>query len=92
MRWAQADLEDNLRGAPDLVIKILSPSNTAREMYEKEHLCLANGTQEFWVINPDREFVRVATTRGPTVFYGRGQQIPLTLLGSGSLAIDDLFR
>ena len=31
-RWAKADREDYIRDAPDLVIEVLSPSNTAREM------------------------------------------------------------
>src|ERR1700733_5619020 len=41
-RWRTADMEDNIHGAPDLVIEILSPSNRAGELYEKEQLCLKN--------------------------------------------------
>jgi Uma2 family endonuclease len=52
-RWRQADLDDNIRGAPDLVVEVLSPSNTAREMLEKETLCLENGCREFWVVNEE---------------------------------------
>lgn len=90
-RWAQADMEDNLQGAPDLVVEGLSPSNTARDMYEKEQLCLAHGCQEFWVIDPDQRYVRVALVKGPTVTYRPGQQIPLPLLGGAELAVDALF-
>ena len=52
-RFAQADPEDYIRGAPDLVIEVLSPSNTAAEIYEKEKLCLENGSREFWVVDPE---------------------------------------
>ncbi len=90
-RWAKADWENNFEGAPDLVIEMLSPSNTAREMYEKEQLCLVHGCQEFWVIDPDRRSVRVARAHGPTTTYGAGQYIPLPLLGDASLLVDDLF-
>ncbi|MGA8595784.1 MAG: Uma2 family endonuclease [Bryobacteraceae bacterium] len=90
-RWAQADLEDNIRDAPDIVIEVLSPSNTAREMYEKEQLCLAHGSKEFWVVDPDDGYVRISRVNGPTSVYRPGQQIPLPLFGGATLAVDDLF-
>src|SRR5581483_3602376 len=34
------DPDDNLHGAPDITMEVLSPSNTAAEIYEKEKLCL----------------------------------------------------
>lgn len=46
-RLARVDYEGYIQGAPDLVVEVLSPSNTAREMYEKEQLCLTHGCQEF---------------------------------------------
>ena len=38
---------DYLHGAPELVIEVLSPSNTVSEMSEREAMCLANGCLEF---------------------------------------------
>jgi Uma2 family endonuclease len=35
-RFRQADPEDNIRGAPELVIEVLSPSNTASEILDKK--------------------------------------------------------
>lgn len=32
-RFRQADPEDNIRGAPELVVDVLSPSNTVAEIY-----------------------------------------------------------
>ena len=54
VRLNQADPEDNLPGAPELVIEVLSPSNTAAEIIEKQGLCLENGCLEFgqWSRNP----------------------------------------
>jgi len=63
-RFRQADPEDNVRGAPEIVIEVLSPSNTAAEILDKEQLCLAQGAREFWVVDPDRRHVRVSTSQG----------------------------
>ena len=63
-RVASADPEDNIHGAPDLVIEVLSPSNTVSEMYDREQLCLENGAREFWALDPDRCQVRVSSPDG----------------------------
>lgn len=90
-RFQQADPEDNFHGAPEIVIEVLSPSNTAAEIYDKEQLCLQNGAREFWVVDPDRRQVKVSTPNGHTITYQSGQQIPLPLLGGAKLTVDDIF-
>lgn len=90
-RRQRTDPEDNIRGAPDLVIEVLSPSNTAVEINEKEKLCLENGAREFWVVDPDLRQVKVSTPDGITTAYRSGQEIPLRVLGAGSLQVDDIF-
>lgn len=89
-RWAQTDPEDNLAGAPDIVIEVLSPSNTASEIYDKEQLCLATGAKEFWVVDRDRLQVRVSTPDSRTITYSTGQQIPLPLFNA-TLPVDSIF-
>jgi Uma2 family endonuclease len=92
-RREQADPEDNIRGAPDIVVEFLSPSNTAAELYDREQICLANGTKEFWVADSDRRQVKVTTPDGRTVTWRSGQEIPLPLFGSGArIKVDDIFR
>ncbi|MDR0495202.1 MAG: Uma2 family endonuclease [Treponema sp.] len=44
---------EGCRGAPDLVIEILSPSNTAIEMEHKRQLYQDAGVREYWVIDPE---------------------------------------
>jgi len=39
-------------GAPDLIVEILSPGNTNREMKEKFSLYEEAGVQEYWVVDP----------------------------------------
>ena len=43
---------EGYRGAPDLVIEILSPSNTAIEMERKLKLYREAGVKEYWVVDP----------------------------------------
>ena len=87
-RWDA--VEDYLFGAPELVIEVLSPSNTADELIEKRNLCLANGSREFWVVDAKRRQVEVSTPDGRAVTYKSGQKIPLFL--GGRLSVDAIFE
>lgn len=86
-RWALAGRY--FEGAPDIVIEILSPSNSAAEMLDKEQLCLENGAKEFWVVDPARRHVRVSTADGRFAEYKSGLQIPLFF--GGSVGVDEIF-
>jgi Uma2 family endonuclease len=89
-RWEQTDPDGYFQGAPDLVIEIVSPSNTAAEMLDKETTCLENGARQFWVVDEDRRQVKVSTPDGHTVTYKSGQEIPLFF--GGVLSVDAIFR
>ena len=43
---------EGCRGAPDMVIEVLSPSNSAIEMEEKYNLYKDAGVREYWLANP----------------------------------------
>ncbi len=91
-RFANSDPDDNIRGAPDLVVEVLSPSNTAAEILEKERVCLSNGTEEFWVVDPKQKRVRVSTSKGTNDSYENGQEIPLPLFGNATLPVSAIFE
>lgn len=42
-------------GAPDLVVEILSPGNSSKEMKTKKLLYEENSIQEYWIIDPEHE-------------------------------------
>ena len=46
-------------GAPDLVVEILSPGNSKKEMKSKFALYQEEGGREYWVVDPERELVFV---------------------------------
>ena len=84
--------EDNLHGAPDIAIEVLSPSNMAAELYDKEKLCLENGSREFWVVDMKYREVEVSTPDGHTVTFKSGQSIPLFFAPGAAISVDDLFQ
>jgi Uma2 family endonuclease len=46
-------------GAPDLVIEILSPGNSKKEMKDKYNLYEEAGVLEYWVVDPERRNILV---------------------------------
>jgi Uma2 family endonuclease len=91
-RFQQADPDDNIRGAPELVVEVLSPSNTAAEINEKVGICLANGSREFWVVDPDRAQVKVSTPDGRTVTWPADGEIPVPFGNRAKLKVADILR
>jgi len=89
-RWNATDEDGYLQGSPELVVEVLSPSNTKAEMREKAALYLATGCVEFWVVDPKRRTVSITRRNGQNAAFGSGTQIPLPLLESG-IAVDEIF-
>jgi len=90
-RIKQTDPEDVLRGAPELVVEVLSPSNTMSEINDREKLCLENGSREFWIVDPDLRQVKVSRPDGITTTFRSGQEISLTAFEASPLKVDDIF-
>jgi Uma2 family endonuclease len=90
-RWRQIPLKGMLAGAPDLVIEVLSPSNTASEIIDKKTLCLENGSHEFWLVDSEHRQVEVSTPDGRTLTYKAGQQVPLYFAPGTHVAVDAVF-
>ncbi len=51
--------EDWIRGAPDLVVEILSPSTGSRDRGIKLKLYRRQGVGEYWIVDPDERAVEV---------------------------------
>ena len=91
-RFAATDPDDNIAGAPEIVIEVLSPSNTVDEMNDREKICLENGAKEFWIVDSKRLHVKVSTPDGHATTYRTGQQIPLPLFNSAALEVASIFN
>ncbi len=90
-RSSEARKAGILEGAPELVIEVLSPSNTASRMYRLERLCINNGCQEFWTVDLDDQSIRVVRGDKVTV-YERADSIPLPMFDAGPIAVDKVFE
>jgi Uma2 family endonuclease len=77
-------------GAPDLVVEVLSPGNTAVEINDRMAICMANGCSSFWVVDPIQR--RVSATEGNvTHHYDAPASIPCPLLG-GEILVSAIFE
>lgn len=71
----EAKLDDKgCLGAPDLVVEILSPGNSAKEMKIKKSLYEENGVREYWIIDPEHTIafqfhLTEAEMYGPVTIY-----------------------
>jgi Uma2 family endonuclease len=90
-RWDATDDHGWLAGAPDLVVEVLSPSNTAQEINDRERICFEGGFSEFWVVDPKLQTIRVSTPDGLAHTYGIGDEIPLDRFAPGKLVVADVF-
>lgn len=90
-RWNTARREDDLFGAPELVIEVKSPSNRERELRERASLCLSNGCFEFWIVDDKVRSISVLHRDGSSTVYRPGDSIPLAAFGSDSISVDDIF-
>ena len=89
VRWNSIPRAAYLENSPEMVIEVLSPSNTPARMGVTEQLCLNNGCLEFWVIDPKKQTVRISTPQGLLTTYKSGDQIPL--LYGGTLPVNAIF-
>ena len=87
--------EDNIRGAPNLVIEILSPSTAARDRTLKRALYAKHGVQEYWQVDTDARTIAVLTLTENgfelAAVYGEGQTLTSPLLLGFELDLDLVF-
>jgi len=57
-------------GAPDLVVEILSPGNSKKEIRLKHELYEEAGVKEYWIVNPEEENIVVFVLNEEGKFCG----------------------
>jgi Uma2 family endonuclease len=82
--------DDYFRGVPAIVIEVLSPSNTASEILDREETCLRHGAQEFWLVDPQRQTLKLLRAGGMSNVFHLGEILYSPALGA-SIAVQDIF-
>ena len=84
-----------VRGAPDLVVEILSPSSADTDRGTKRELYGRHGVTEYWLVDPTAETVAIHRHRDgvlvATESFGREQTLRSPLLAGLELRLDDVF-
>ena len=86
---------DNIRGAPDLAIEILSPSTARRDLIAKRRLYARHGVREYWIVDTARRTIELLLLHGGEYqsqgVFGMGKTLVSPTLGGFALKIDEVF-
>jgi len=89
-------LGDQVEGPPDLVVEILSPSNTRSDLEAKLSDYATLGVGECWLVSPEARSVEIlGLTEGVWVRFGisgLGEQVRSRVLPELDLAVVQLFE
>lgn len=91
-RWRATPGDGYLAGSPELIVEVLSPSNTAQEMSDKRSLFLSTGCREFWVVNPRRQEVEVHYADGVSRYFGLADRIRVSFVPDVEVRVAAIFE
>ncbi|MBM3268075.1 MAG: Uma2 family endonuclease [Candidatus Sericytochromatia bacterium] len=89
--------EKFVQGAPDLVVEVLSPATSRRDLGRKRELYEEHGVKEYWVVHADQVLVRIFARMPSGKFarprpYGVRGTVRSPLLPGFELRVADLYR
>jgi len=85
----------SVNGAPDMVIEILSPSNTHSELFLKFNYYLEAGVKEYWIIDPEIKRIQVNVYENGRYIcsvFKENACVPVTVLPGLEIAFKELWE
>ena len=86
---------ENIQGAPDLVVEILSPATAERDRIVKSALYAQHGVQEYWIVDPDARTITVFLLNEGEFeevdTYSERETLTSPMLAGFSIALDEIF-
>ena len=87
--------EENVGGAPDLIVEILSPATAERDRTFKRALYAKHGVQEYWLVDTDAKTVTVllrdSQDFGVVGVFGEGQTLASPTLAGFTVDPAEIF-
>ena len=88
--------EQGCNGAPDLVVEVLSPGNTKKEMRDKFALYEEAGVKEYWIVHPaDENLIKFTLNdKGKYIgssFFTTEDEVITPLLPDFKLNLEEVF-
>ena len=88
--------EKGCLGAPDIIVEILSPGNSKRELQYKFELYEEAGVLEYWIVAPTEEFITIWYLEqgkyNRSKPFSAGQMITSDILPNFQIDTTDLFK
>jgi len=87
--------EEEIRGAPDLVIEILSPATAERDETYKKTLYARHEVKEYWIVDPEEKTIKVMTL-GKAGFessgtYGKSDILKSSIFSGLAITLSEVF-
>lgn len=84
-------------GAPDLVVEILSPGNSSKEMKLKKLLYEESGVREYWIIDPEHEtafqfHLIEAVAYSPATIYASDDVLNCVIFPGLTVSLTEVFK
>jgi Uma2 family endonuclease len=84
-------------GAPDLIVEILSPSTTKKDVTDKFALYEESGVKEYWIVYPRDKVIQVFLLQETrqynegTIYEWEGK-VPVHIFHNNTIDLDDIFE
>ncbi len=83
-------------GSPDLIVEILSPSNTKKDTADKFKIYEEHGVKEYWIANPMGNYIQQFVLNQNQKYEqlcaaGEGETLTVFLFPDLTIAIDEVF-
>lgn len=84
-------VQDWIRGVPDLLVEVVSPSHPERDRLIKRALYARNGVKELWIVDPEERTAEVIAAGNPAGFFRETETLVSRLLPGLALPLAPLF-
>lgn len=89
------DVEGLVRGVPELVVEILSPSSMLKDRFDKMNVYQKVGVKEYWIVDPNNNSIEVYENKKgryePYSFAAEEGKVKSKILKGLELDLKDIF-